>query len=895
VENIPLKEVTQPWLTYFPQSVRRIDGNLSGDINLDAHNYNLTKASITISEPKVNYLQGDMLTTELTSANGIFTITKGTLKHLGNEYHFTGKLQPFIENPRLQANLKMPEGSIQSLLSTLQFFEFSDIANGFQPQKYSSAKDLYTSANSSLTNNETSKNHSFLTRQKQDKLSQSTNPLPVDKKQELTNQSSLSHSKTNSKFTQTKKPLVSIKSEGESLLDTLDFFQNIEKKINQEKTVRANSTLPKLEELNGNLSGSIDLTASMETGVKAEFDFQSNYWQWGKYDGDLLQLTGSYNNGLLTFLPIKIQSDQSILFLTGTFQPERISGEVTLSNFPVGQLKPLLNIPESFDIDGDINATIAISGSEEKPLAKGNIEIVNSKINGNNIEKTQASFGLRNSRIDFLARSSLNEDIDYFTMIASLPLRLFPNSIKPESDDFNIDFNLQKEGFSLLSVVTDNKLNWVEGDGNIDLAIKGKYNQTRNEITELQTEGIANLSNVVINGKVLNDGAITNINGQVLFDFDQVNISDLSGNFSGGQISLSGALPLVDKAIKGKSLNISVDDLALNLEGLYQGNAHGNLSITGTAIEPQIGGNIELENGNIQIEKKENNQSKKISKNQTLTNIKFNDLSLKLGDNLHIVQPVLLKVKAEGDLSINGELNNLSPDGIVKLKSGTVNLFTSQFKLAENRDNIARFTSNNGFNPYLDVQLESSVTETSRYQLPDNSNPNEIQDLSDFSVDTAQTIKVKANVQGWSDNLINNIELSSSPSRNQREIIALLGGGFASNFASGNSELNLVNFASAAVLGGVQGEIQKAIGFDELRLFPAQIINPEQRTSTFGLGAELALDLTDNFSVSVTKILTNEQAPRYSVRYRLNEQTILRGSSDFEQDTRGIIEFQQRF
>ena len=381
-----------------------------------------------------------------------------------------------------------------------------------------------------------------------------------------------------------------------------------------------------------------------------------------------------------------------------------------------------------------------------------------------------------------------------------------------------------------------------------------------------------------------------------MFDFAQINIPNLSGNFSGGQISVSGTLPLVDDTNKGQSLNISVDDLALNLESLYQGNAHGNLAITGSAIAPKIGGKVELDNGNIQIATKENNQNNQLSQNQTFSKIRLKDLSLKLGDNLHIIQPVLLKLKAEGKLNINGDLNNLSPEGTVKLKSGTVNLFTSQFKLLENRDNIARFTPQNGFNPYLDLQLESSVTETSRYQLPDHSNPNEIKDiLNDFSVNTAQTIKVKANVQGWSDNLINNIELSSSPPRNQTEIIALLGGGFFNNFAGGNSELNLVNLASAAVLGGVQGEIQKASGFDQLRLFPAQIIDPEERTSSFGLGAELALDLNDTLSVSVTKILTNEQAPRYSIRYRLNEQTILRGSSNFQKDTRGIIEFQQRF
>ena len=51
----------------------------------------------------------------------------------------------------------------------------------------------------------------------------------------------------------------------------------------------------------------------------------------------------------------------------------------------------------------------------------------------------------------------------------------------------------------------------------------------------------------------------------------------------------------------------------------------------------------------------------------------------------------------------------------------------------------------------------------------------------------------------------------------------------------------------------------------------------------------------DDAIVEVMKILTNEQAPQYSIRYHLNEQTLLRGSSDFNKDSRGSIEFEKRF
>jgi len=318
------------------------------------------------------------------------------------------------------------------------------------------------------------------------------------------------------------------------------------------------------------------------------------------------------------------------------------------------------------------------------------------------------------------------------------------------------------------------------------------------------------------------------------------------------------------------------------------------LNISGSAIAPSVRGEINLHNGKIELNN-QNSSQLSVANNSLLNNINIDKLSLILNDNITIDQAPVLNIKAEGKLNFSGSLNSLKPEGIINLKGGSINLFTSHLSLANNHNNTARFIPENGFNPYLDLQLESSVTETSRYQFVDTSNPNEIKDFSDFSINTAQTVRVKAEVKGWSNNLENNITLSSSPQRNETEIIALLGGGFFNNLTEGNGNIDLANLASAAFLGGVQGEIQKAFGFDELRLFPTQILDTENRTSTLGLGAELALDLTDNFSVSVMKILTNEQAPRYSVRYRLNEQTIFRGSSDFEQDTRGVLEFEHRF
>ncbi|MBL1208837.1 hypothetical protein [Geminocystis sp. GBBB08] len=430
-------------------------------------------------------------------------------------------------------------------------------------------------------------------------------------------------------------PLVSIQGNDDSLLDTLTFFRKIEAQLKQVETNRLNASLPSLESLQGKLTGGININLSFQQGIKAEFDFRGYNWLWGKYRGDSLQATGSYDNGLLTLLPVKIQSDNSILSLTGTFKSERISGEVMLSNFSISQLKKVANFPEILNIDGVINASIAVSGSEEKPLAKGNIELTDSSINGTKIDKTTASFGFRNSRIDFLANSNLTENTQPLTLIGSLPFQLFSNSLLPENNNFLLKLNLTQDGFALLDILSNNQLNWLKGEGDINLDINGKYSQIRNQITDIYTQGIATFKNGVIGRKILLDNPITNINGQVFFNFDQLTIPHLTGNFSGGNIAIAGGLPLINNSFSHDSLNINVDDLALNVNSLYQGSAHGLINVSNSAIAPKIGGKIKLYNGEIKVGEKSDNYTENIKKNNFI-NTNFNNLQLILDKNFSI-------------------------------------------------------------------------------------------------------------------------------------------------------------------------------------------------------------------------------------------------------------------
>ncbi len=61
--------------------------------------------------------------------------------------------------------------------------------------------------------------------------------------------------------------------------------------------------------------------------------------------------------------------------------------------------------------------------------------------------------------------------------------------------------------------------------------------------------------------------------------------------------------------------------------------------------------------------------------------VSFANLRLELGDRIRVTRPPILNFVATGNLIINGTLDAPLPNGVITLKSGQVNLFTTQFNL----------------------------------------------------------------------------------------------------------------------------------------------------------------------------------------------------------------------
>ncbi|MCY7282487.1 MAG: translocation/assembly module TamB, partial [Cyanobacteria bacterium CAN_BIN43] len=398
-------------------------------------------------------------------------------------------------------------------------------------------------------------------------------------------------------------------------------------------------------------------------------------------------------------------------------------------------------------------------------------------------------------------------------------------------------------------------------------------------------------------------GEVTNVTGDVLFANDRIQVK-AQGLFSRGTITAQGVLPILSPLATtdpatSTPLLVDLNNIALRLDGLYNGGVDGQLVVTGTALAPLVGGQVGLSGGRVLIPDAAPVATATAGNTGTISAPRFNNLELTLGDRLRITKDPILDFYAKGKLNINGSLDDLNAQGTVLLRGGQVNLFTTQFRLAQGYDSKAVFEPNRGLDPILDVRLVTSVPEVVRYPVPDNSPfaAAEVRDTTVNDFGEIQTVRVQASVTGPASEFSQNLRLTSSPSRTESEIVALVGGNFINSLGSGgNAPLAIASVAGSALLGDFQNLIANTIGLTDFRIFPTTVLsNTNARSSTLAIAGEVGFDVTRNLSVSLLQILTVQEPTQFSVRYRLNDNVLLRGTTNLEGESRAVIEYERRF
>lgn len=478
----------------------------------------------------------------------------------------------------------------------------------------------------------------------------------------------------------------------------------------------------------------------------------------------------------------------------------------------------------------------------------------------------------------------------------SLPFRLPFASISPASDAISLKANVKNDGLAILNLL-NNSVEWVHGKGMVALQVGGTL---ANPIIT----GLMQAENATLRARALPD-PITNVNGRMTLDGDSITVERLTGQFGQGEITASGSLPLA-KAVPAHhpspaaALRIDLNKIALTLKGLYQGAVDGRLVVNGTVFNPQLGGQMTLSHGNVLLAgaSTETGSGRRIGQ---ASPVEFNHLQLTLGDHLHITNHPLLNFVATGNLTINGNLSNPRPQGMIDLKSGQVNLFTTRFNLERGYPQTVEFVENQGLDPTLNVRLVALVFDVTGSQLPLSVNASGIFPSQSIGLSSAQSVWVQAQVTGPASQLEQNLQLTSSPPRTESEIVALLGGGVLADLQQGQVGVGLENLVSSIIASDIQSWLANTLGFHNVyfRLFPTLISDQDSRllgwSSHLNLALEVGVDLSQSLSVTGLKVLTSDQPVQFGLRYQMNDHIFLGGSTDFSGDSRAVLQYEQRF
>jgi len=833
-----------------------LGGNLTGQVRVDW----LTKGvsgNIAIENPVFAQLKGDYFAAAIQYNQGALALRDAHLTLGASRYDLSGELIPFGPDPRISGRVVVQNGFVEDIFAALNWRNFSDVvrfANSLGQIPTGGAGDLRTIAVGSA---------------------EATLPEQLSRLSEI-------------------------------------------RQLNAQRRRASidNFPLPRLNEIAGAFNGEITfagpLTADFDA-FTAQAELEGQDWQWGDYQAETVTLLGNLAEGVVRLRPLELASEGGLLSLAGVFSAAEITGQLQIDDFPIITLQDLLPLPPAIGLGGTINLTATLSGDRANPRALGRINILNASVNETPISSATANFSYNNARFAFTANSTLIPEGTPLRATGQIPYQIpIPGTLPPEDHQFRLTAQVSNDGLAILNILTRQNLIWQSGSADVNVDLQGEINPDRFALDSLIADGSVVLTDGVIGSKLLPD-VITDINGKIALNFDQIDVEAITGKFGGGFIQIAGSLPTFRARPVEHPLTAELEALAIALKGLFSGTIQGNVQILGTALAPAMTGTLGVSDGEMQLLGAAALSGGEPSNAEGNGFMEFQNLRLVLTNDFRIRQTPFLDLFAQGELLTNGTFGDLQLEGAIDLKSGYVNLFTTTLRLDNNYQNQAIFTIFNGLDPFLDLRLVGSVLESSQQSLAVESLSSEISD-SRVGLGSLQNIVVRAEVSGsafeLADTLRNSaqtgarprpqlITLTSSPGRSETEILALLGGSFINSVAGGDGTAlvgGLANIAGTTLFGEAQRAIAQALTLSEFRIFPAQVINEDNSAGGLGVAVELGKTVADHVSLSVLQFITPPGiATRYNIRYRVNDNFTIRGSTDFQGDSRTSIEYETRF
>ncbi|MBE9063446.1 translocation/assembly module TamB domain-containing protein [cf. Phormidesmis sp. LEGE 11477] len=906
----------------------RLDANLEADLtNLDNP---IVSGELAIADPTLSPVDADQLTASFTYANNTATVERGELLLDDSRYLLTGSAalpSTSRDDIAYEGVLTVAEGRIEDLVPVIEAIDFSAFGLAVPTEPLGSAADVATS------------------------------PVGLP--------------------------------EG-SFLEKLESFVAFLEENPPEEDEPGDLVLADLDQLTGEFTGAIEVAGrtSAPSELMADFDIQGSNWELGQYtEENNFSVSGEIQQGSVDIVA-DVNAQETQLDLTASGNLDQLDGRLVAENIPVELVELVYPLPA--EVTGDLDTVTTFGGSLSNPAVASRLLVTEVQVNGYDIERIGATLDYRNAlltleseiavlpvgsrRVDGqtevqredqregeAAIASVSPLLSGFgsnpiTIEGSVPYAFSFMDVTPPTQQIALNAVVPGENFALVNAATDDRIRWEGGDGEIVVQIGGTMAQPL-------VAGEATLRDGVIVSELIGD-PVTNIDGDVLFNLERVNIQQFQAQINNGRIVAEGTLPLllsgqsilsspapvltrpwqaaqIDpqlnpslKQLQPASINgsdtdgilVSVEDLPIDYEDILQADFQGEILISDAVLAPTISGGLEVNNGAVQAnqllrraggsslptedELEEINPYRAEyfdidpleiqAEEETagfLDNIVVQDFALAFGDRLSIIGQPFYRITADGTLNINGTLNDLRPNGVIELRSGQINLFSTRFRLDRNAANTATFTPESGLDPFLDVVMLARAQETDITNTPVVAGGFLSADIEETPVETTgsvQYVRVRAEAIGPASEISDNLVLTSDPPRRQGELLALLGSDVFTDLSSA-SYLQVAEFVGGGSLATFGDRVADAVGLQSFRVFPTTDTG-EDSTASIGIGIEATASIGERFNIDFLQVLNSSDRPQLGVQYEFTDNLRIRGASNLEiEDTDFELEYRIRF
>jgi translocation and assembly module TamB len=728
-----------------------IPGMVGGDIsaNLGINLFTLdADGSLQVIKPSFGYIQAEEFTTNLAYTNGVgrgnpsvvapsvvdlsqgsLKVSQGSLKVGKSQYEFEGGVN--LNTRQINGQITTNTAYVEDILTTFSWYSFQDLARNIQ------------APNTDSSNLETQ-----------------PRGLP-----------------------------------NEPLLTQLRRFAEINARLQQNAELAKLPAPPSIADIRGRYNADITIAGTLENPL-VDLNVEANDLEWRTKppytevteaglrlaDNQILPIDrvivqGNFENGVLTVQPMRVEFGDTLISFVGKFGEESNSGKFEMEKLSIDTIRNFVDIP-GIKLDGNINANAVLAGTITNPQLRGDISLTEGQINNEAVDEVFGTFSLSNQRLLFATTQPSSLQV-----FGSAPVPPIPG----ENEQVSLKANIGTEAIALLGTLTQGQIEWLSGEGEIQVSAQGNIDLENKTLKNLEATGAMTFQDATLKTATLDEALL--LNGEITFDQERIRVDQFAGVFADSILTVHGVLPLLaplssDDPDVTHPMTISLNEGDINLEKLYQGKVGGEVIISGSAFRPVISGGVRLEDGTAFVPKRDESQGTRLVMEEEPPIVPILDqFTVELGDDFTLENWPLFKFKIMGQLIVNGSLYDLKPDGIIRLGRGEINLFSSNFYVTRNYDQLVTFYPEWGLDPELNIQLGTVVLEKSDQQrLPDSDS--EILDPLVFSSRPDQ-INVRLTIKGRStellaaldsnSQLLDLVEITSTPARNESEIVSLLG------------------------------------------------------------------------------------------------------------------------